>query len=254
MKYPIKSVGIKHLDWISLILETELPAYSKMLAMYLSTFMNKHQDIAWPSHSRIQKQLSINTSTVCKYLKLLEEEGWIIRETGNSTKTTRYIVGFPKSIEQAVKEINGVPCETRLGTLPDKVGTLRDKVGVPCHTDTNQQYNQQLNQPINKKGRFTPPTLKEVNDYVIENSLTMDAEIFVDHFSSNGWKVSGRAAMKDWKAAVRNWAKRQASYAPKKSPGDIRNERLKKEFARNDNNGAGDNRRALSALTYGEEN
>lgn len=63
-----------------------------------------------------------------------------------------------------------------------------------------------------KEKRFTPPTLDEVQAYCEANSIIMDAAAFYDYFSSNGWKVSGRAAMKDWKAAARNWARRENQY------------------------------------------
>ena len=35
----------------------------------------------------------------------------------------------------------------------------------------------------------------------------MDAERFVDYYTANGWKV-GKNPMKDWKAAVRNWERK----------------------------------------------
>lgn len=63
-----------------------------------------------------------------------------------------------------------------------------------------------------KEKRFTPPTLDEVQAYCEANSIIMDAAAFYDHFTSNGWKVSGRAEMKDWKAAARNWARRENQY------------------------------------------
>lgn len=62
--------------------------------------------------------------------------------------------------------------------------------------------------------RFAPPTLEEVRDYVREAGLQMDPQRFFDYFTSNGWKVSGRAPMKDWKAAARNWAAREKVYRP----------------------------------------
>lgn len=37
----------------------------------------------------------------------------------------------------------------------------------------------------------------------------MDAERFCSFYQSNGWKV-GKNPMKDWKAAVRTWEKRDA--------------------------------------------
>lgn len=71
--------------------------------------------------------------------------------------------------------------------------------------------NQNLNQ---REGRFAPPTLEEVRDYVHETGLQMDPDAFFDHFKSNGWKVGGKAAMKDWRATARNWARREKTFHP----------------------------------------
>lgn len=57
--------------------------------------------------------------------------------------------------------------------------------------------------------RFVPPTLEQVSAYVKQAGLSVDAEAFVDHFTSNGWKVGGKTTMKDWESAVRNWHRRQ---------------------------------------------
>ena len=52
--------------------------------------------------------------------------------------------------------------------------------------------------------RFTPPTLEDVEGYCIERNNNVDAQRFIDYYTSNGWKV-GKNPMKDWKATVRNW-------------------------------------------------
>ncbi len=54
--------------------------------------------------------------------------------------------------------------------------------------------------------RFIPPTLEEVRAYCLERNNSVNAEQWLDHYTSNGWKV-GKNAMKDWKAAVRTWEK-----------------------------------------------
>jgi hypothetical protein len=60
----------------------------------------------------------------------------------------------------------------------------------------------------------TPRSLDEVIEYAYEIDLgKTDAEAFYDHFSSNGWKVSGRAPMKDWRAALRTWKRNKMNYA-----------------------------------------
>jgi hypothetical protein len=59
--------------------------------------------------------------------------------------------------------------------------------------------------------RFSAPTLDQVADYCHERGNQIDPEKFHDYYESNGWKV-GKSAMKDWKAAVRNWEKRNEEH------------------------------------------
>lgn len=59
-------------------------------------------------------------------------------------------------------------------------------------------------EPKSKAKRFTPPTLEEVTAYCIERGNNVDAQHFIDYYTSNGWLV-GKNKMKDWKAAVRTW-------------------------------------------------
>ena len=54
---------------------------------------------------------------------------------------------------------------------------------------------------------FRKPTAQDVAEYATGICANVDPQEFIDHYTSNGWKV-GKAPMKDWKAAVRNWAKR----------------------------------------------
>ena len=57
-----------------------------------------------------------------------------------------------------------------------------------------------------KAKRFMPPTLDHVLTYCNERLNNVDANKFIDHYTSNGWLV-GKNKMKDWKAAVRTWEK-----------------------------------------------
>lgn len=64
--------------------------------------------------------------------------------------------------------------------------------------------------PAEKKSRkkFVPPTVDEVREYCgAQGYSTIDPEGFIDYYEANGWRV-GNQAMKDWKATVRNWARR----------------------------------------------
>lgn len=58
------------------------------------------------------------------------------------------------------------------------------------------------------KGRFTPPTVKEVSEYCRERKNGIDAQDFIDHYEANGW-MRGKNKIKDWKACIRTWEKRR---------------------------------------------
>ncbi len=54
--------------------------------------------------------------------------------------------------------------------------------------------------------RFVKPKLEELKVYFASKDQDeLEAERFMNHFDSNGWRVGGKSPMKDWKAAARNW-------------------------------------------------
>lgn len=65
--------------------------------------------------------------------------------------------------------------------------------------------------PKGKTKVFVKPTVEEIQNYAAEAGLTLDANEFHDHYTSNGWRVSGKSPMKDWQASARNWARRNFS-------------------------------------------
>jgi hypothetical protein len=64
--------------------------------------------------------------------------------------------------------------------------------------------------------KHKPSSPDEVGNYFLEIGLPYtEGQKFWDHFSSNGWKIGGKAPMKDWKAACRTWKRNH-----KPSPND----------------------------------
>ena len=61
-----------------------------------------------------------------------------------------------------------------------------------------------------KSKRFTPPSVDEVREYCNEINATISPDAFVDYYAAQGW-IYGKSGkqMKDWKAAVRNWQRRE---------------------------------------------
>ncbi len=83
---------------------------------------------------------------------------------------------------------------------------------------------------ILKKENFTKPTEDEIKQYCEEKGYSnIDVEYFIDYYESNGWLV-GRTKMKDWKATIRNWNRRNYNTSNTK-----KEELIEMEF--NPNNG-----------------
>ena len=67
--------------------------------------------------------------------------------------------------------------------------------------------------------RFTPPSVDEVSGYCQERGNGVDAQAFVDFYASKGWMV-GKNKMRDWRAAVRNWERKEVNRGTGKNQRD----------------------------------
>ena len=70
------------------------------------------------------------------------------------------------------------------------------------------------NLKVIQKEKFTKPTLEEIKTYFAEKGYEDESEVFYDFYNSKGWVV-GKSPMKDWRAAVRNWGRRNTTNADK---------------------------------------
>ena len=66
--------------------------------------------------------------------------------------------------------------------------------------------------------KFKPPSLEEVQAYCKERNNKVDAEKWIDFYTSKGWMV-GKTKMKDWKASVRTWEKGDSNGTDKQPNG-----------------------------------
>lgn len=62
--------------------------------------------------------------------------------------------------------------------------------------------------PSSSAKRFVKPTLEELNAYAYEIDYNLDAQAFLDYYDANGWTIAGKSHVKDWKACVRTWRRR----------------------------------------------
>jgi len=71
--------------------------------------------------------------------------------------------------------------------------------------------------PTSAKKKNPIPTLAEVQAYAADQhpnsaDAQTEAAAFCDHYESNGWRVSGKTPMVNWRAAYRGWMRRRAQF------------------------------------------
>lgn len=70
-----------------------------------------------------------------------------------------------------------------------------------------------------RAARFAPPTPEQLSEYCVEEGISIDCDRFLDYYDTQGWRLSNGNQMKDWRAAVRNWARHDSAWArPKPKP------------------------------------
>ena len=66
-----------------------------------------------------------------------------------------------------------------------------------------------------RASRFSPPSLEEIKAYCKERRNQVDAQRFIDFYTSKDWMI-GKNKMKDWQASVRTWEQRDKAAGKQK--------------------------------------
>jgi len=166
---------------------------------------------AYPGTADICRRANCSRRAVISARQELVELGeLIVEKTGGSSDEGK----FPSRYRINLKSVQGLhqcgdctsadSAQTGAGFAPEPVQGLHPN---PKGTQKNHRE---------KKPAFVPPSRDEAIEYGKTISLPdSETEKFHDHFTSNGWKVGGKAPMQDWKAAMRNWKHRSATFGTK---------------------------------------
>lgn len=189
---------------------------------YLLSFPND-----WSfSISGIVKSSGTSESVVRRLLAELQAEGYIVinRHIDKNGRVTRWSwdlferAKIPESVQMLKSpDVEIARCGNhQMWNAPhvEEPGggfTTCGKNDTIQSTNNNKVLNNKvLKENIQKK--FVPPTLSEVKAYCQERNNGVNPENFLDYYTANGWKV-GRNPMKDWKAAVRTWERKEKPQA-----------------------------------------
>ena len=110
---------------------------------------------------------------------------------------------------ECIQDVSNLDTQVRLG----KTSIGKASIGEASLGEVRAGEPAQSAKPP-ARTRFSPPSVQEIEEYCTEKGFLLDAERFVDYYASIGWRV-GKNPMKDWRAAVRTWVKKDT---PKPEP------------------------------------
>lgn len=164
----------------------------KILLMEIDSFTAKDRE-CYISNEYIAELLGVSVSWASKCLSHLLELGLVRVVKFDGRK--RYV----ESTIQFKADLNE--------------SSMQDGTKVQ-HTNNNEYIN---NNSLYKRGstRFQKPTIEEIRQYCQEKGYNVDAEQFFNFYESKGWVV-GKSPMKNWRAAVSTWNKREKEIPQRK--------------------------------------
>ena len=161
------------------------------------------------SMASLAEQTGMEVHTVRKWLKRFEEDGQITRKTTN--RFTIINITNYRAFQDIPEEWYSKQRSEQNGEQSSNQDS--EQTG---EQSSNNRTKKQSNKET-KKQVFIRPSLDDVREYIAQNYLPVDPERFFDYYEANGWKISGKSQMKDWKAAVRNWSHREQEKANEKN-------------------------------------
>jgi len=102
----------------------------------------------------------------------------------------------------------------------------KPKANVNVNVNVNDNVNDNVNVNEKKRGRFTAPSLLDVQEIFIEKGSTkLEADLFFNFYGSKNWHV-GKNKMKNYKLAIAGWITRKKIEANGKPNKQARTEQL----------------------------
>ena len=176
--------------------DKNLRANEKLLYGEITCLTSKTGE-CWASNNYFAELYGVTPQAISRWVKNLEKAGYIETE----------IIYNGNAIEKRIIRL------ARVSTNVDRVST-NDLEGYQQNVKENntsinniKRERERENDNSEKRTRksFTPPALEEVQNYIAEKKLNVDAKKFIDYFTVGNWIDSKGNKVKNWKQKILTW-------------------------------------------------
>lgn len=199
---------LEHGDLAAVLARTDLAWASARVYLALADLTLGHgKDSDMVSVSQIGDLASVARWHVSRALSDLASRGLYGHETLGPRKVRRWVIWPPPPITTYGDS-------TVAGDITvhgdSAITTHGDELSPPVVNTKNRREKKSA------RTRFVPPMVEDVRAYTTSiGHGGLDAARFVDYYASRGWML-GKSHMRDWRATVRNWCRRDQGQAEAK--------------------------------------
>ena len=180
-------------DWM---LSLDLDVYETIILAVIYGFSQDGESTFAGSIKYLSEKAKCSRRKVTMVLPKLVEMGLVI-------KIDRDVRGIHLCEYKVSPVFTGCECHSQGGCEQDSHNNIEN-----INIDNNSLYK-------GCSSRFQKPSLEEIRQYCISRGNQVDPEQFFNFYESKGWMV-GRSHMKDWRASVRTWEKREKEIPQRK--------------------------------------
>jgi len=177
------------------------------------TALSNEKGYCWAGNQYFSDLYEVSKQSISSWIGQLRDAGYIAVQLEYREGTKEILNRYIRILDDPIQDILNTP-------------TNNFDEGIQENLKDNNTVNNTSNNTINKgetpkkTKRFVKPTLDEVTEYCNLKGAGIDPQYFIDFYESKDWMI-GKNKMKDWRAAVRTWMRkdRAKQVAPKKQAG-----------------------------------
>ena len=172
--------------------DTTLSANTKLLYGEITSLCNE-KGYCYATNNYFADLYGVSKISISRWIKQLIDQGYIVSKVEYAKKTKeikrRYL--FVNDAYTPINKIDNTPYQN-----------CYDPINKNVKENNKEEYIKEI-----YKEKFSKPSLDDVKNYCNGRNNKVDPEAFINYYDSVGWKV-GKNKMRDWKAAVRTWERR----------------------------------------------
>lgn len=163
------------------------------------------------SMANLADHTGMDERTVRRWLKKFEEDGQITRKATNRftiINITNYRAFQDIPEERVSERLSEQMSEQVSNQMPERVSeqVSNNRTKKQSNKETKKQY-------LSLRAR---PEREEVESYIFEKNLSVNADDFLLYYNENGWTGSDGEPLKSWKSALISWNKKEKKKSEQK--------------------------------------